>query len=66
MRQRILTKVDLLERSFNRLLEFVYDIIMSRQSMTLGRKIPDPSLSNPILATIWDGSLNFFHSNWKF
>jgi hypothetical protein len=63
MRQRILTKVGLLERSFNRLLEFVYDIIMSPQSMTLGRKIPDPSLSNPILATISDGSLNFFHSN---
>jgi hypothetical protein len=52
MRRRILTKVGLLERSFNRLLEFVYDILMPCQSMSLDREMSDPSLSNPILATI--------------
>ncbi len=66
MRRRIMTKVGLLERLSQGLPEFVFDMPMSRQSMTLYSEMSDPSLNNPILATILYGSLNFFHSNWKF
>jgi hypothetical protein len=47
MRRRILMKVGLLERSFNRLSEFVYDMLMPRPSMALYSEIADPLLSNP-------------------
>jgi hypothetical protein len=65
MRRRILTKVGLLERLFNRLSEFVYDMLMSCRSIAMYSEMSNPSLNNPILATILYGSLNFFHSNWK-
>jgi hypothetical protein len=52
MRRRILTKVGLLERSFNRLSDFVYDMLMQRPFKALSREMSDPSLNNPILATI--------------
>jgi hypothetical protein len=38
---------------------------MFRLFKALSRKMPDHSLSNPILATVLDGSLNFFHLNCK-
>jgi hypothetical protein len=65
MRRRILTKVGLLERSFQGLSEFVYDMLMSRLFMALSRELFDSSLNNPILATILSENLNFLHSNCK-
>jgi hypothetical protein len=38
---------------------------MPRPFKALSREMSDPSLNNPILATISHGILNFFHSNWK-
>ncbi len=57
MRLRILAKVGLLERSSNRLSDFVYDMLMPRPFMALYGEIADPSLNDP----------NIFNNlTWKF
>jgi hypothetical protein len=65
MRRWILTKVGLLERLSQGLSEIGYDMLMSRQSLALYSEMSDPSLNNPILATILSENLNFLHSNCK-
>ncbi len=57
MRRRILTEVGLLERSSNRLSDFVYGKLMPRPFMALYGEIADPSLNDPNICN------NF---TWKF
>jgi hypothetical protein len=58
-----LAKVGLLERSSNRLSDFMYDMLMPLQPMALYGEIADPSLNDPNICNNFTWKFELFSYN---